>query len=827
MEKRIHLICNAHLDPVWQWEWEEGAAETLSTFRIAAGFCEEYGDFVFNHNEAILYRWIEEYEPKLFIKIQKLVKEGKWHIMGGWHLQPDCNMPSGEGFVRQALEGRRYFKEKFGVTPTTAINFDPFGHTRGLVQILAKSGYDSYMFCRPSEDFCHLPSDLFSWVGYDGSEVMARRAHGYNSGLGHATDKIKQVIDGCPEDDFTYCLWGVGNHGGGPSKIDLDKIAELQEEMKKIGVKIIHSTPEDYFKEVKDSGRTLPKHEGDINLWAPGCYTSQIRIKQKYRQLENTLFMTERMCAAAEANGLMAWPQKEFSDVTYDLLTAQFHDFLPGSSVQPAEEMAIRVLDHGLEILSRVKGRAFFALSGGQKKPESDEIPILIYNPHPYPVESDFECEMMLWDQNWNPEFSMPQVYQNENKLPTQCEKENSNLNLDWRKRVVFHTTLEPMQMNRFDCKYTRIPSKPVPSLQGDDKHYIFRNQNTEVYISKETGYIDRYVVNGKAYLKENTCSLDIIQDNCDPWGMTVISFPNKTDTFRLLSPKDGSEFSGIKTIIPSVRVIEDGEVRTVVEALFGYNSSRAVIRYTMSKTNSEIKIDVRLQWAEIQKMVKLSVPTLLDEPHCFGQVAYGEEELPVTGRENITQKYLLMNDNTAAVSVINDCIYGSSSENGIMKLTLLRSPAYTAHPIGDRDIIPQDRFTPHIDQGERFYSFIINAGGIEEIKGKIARSADIFNEKPMALSFYPSGEGEKTASAITLSGSIVQLPVFKKALDGKGYIIRLFNPSDKASEVTLTSPVLKINEELSLKQSLLIKPFEIKTLRIADGRLSECMLTE
>ena len=143
--KKIHLVCNAHLDPMWLWEWEEGAAEAISTFRVAADFCEQYDGFVFNHNEVTLYKWVEEYEPALFQRIQRLVKEGKWHIMGGWYLQPDCNIPCGESIVRQALIGKQYFMEKFGVEPTTAINFDPFGHSRGLVQILAKSGYDSYV----------------------------------------------------------------------------------------------------------------------------------------------------------------------------------------------------------------------------------------------------------------------------------------------------------------------------------------------------------------------------------------------------------------------------------------------------------------------------------------------------------------------------------------------------------------------------------------------------------------------------------------------------------------------------------------------------------
>ena len=102
----IHLICNAHLDPVWQWEWQEGLAEALSTFRIAADFCEQQDGFVFNHNEAVLYQWVEEYEPSLFARIQSLVREGRWHIMGGWYLQPDCNIPGGESIWRQILGGR-------------------------------------------------------------------------------------------------------------------------------------------------------------------------------------------------------------------------------------------------------------------------------------------------------------------------------------------------------------------------------------------------------------------------------------------------------------------------------------------------------------------------------------------------------------------------------------------------------------------------------------------------------------------------------------------------------------------------------------------------
>ena len=280
--KTFHLICNAHLDPVWLWEWEEGAAEAVSTFRIAADMCERFESFVFNHNEVTLYKWVEEFEPALFERIRRLVADGRWHIMGGWYLQPDCNMPSAESFVRQMLLGRRYFQEKFGVTPTTAINFDSFGHSRGLVQLMAKAGYDSYLFCRPIASQLTLPGDDFVWVGYDGSEIIAHRApEMYNSHRGQAGAKVSEWLEKNTARSVSSLLWGVGNHGGGPSYEDLRQIEALIAQTE--GTKIVHSTPEAYFRELRESGEPLPRHLSDLNPHAVGCYTSQIRIKQKHR----------------------------------------------------------------------------------------------------------------------------------------------------------------------------------------------------------------------------------------------------------------------------------------------------------------------------------------------------------------------------------------------------------------------------------------------------------------------------------------------------------------------------------------------------------------
>lgn len=826
--KKFHLISNAHLDPVWQWEWEEGAAAAVSTFRCAASFCHEFDGYIFCHNESLIYRWVEEYEPALFADIQALVKAGKWHIMGGWHVQPDCNLPSGEAFARQIAEGRRYFKEKFGKAPTTAINFDPFGHTRGLVQILAKSGYDSYLFCRPDPGHCTLPAETFTWVGYDGSTVTGQRAaEGYGTGLGHAVDAIRGAEGRDTKGLPNFRLWGVGDHGGGPSRRDIAAINEYIEECRARGIEVIHSTPEDYFADVKASGIELPRHEGDLNLWAPGCYTSQVLIKQKYRQTENMLFSTEKMYAHLMSLGRLTYPEAEMGEVLYDLLTVQFHDILPGSSIRAAEEMAVRMLDHALEILSRLRARAFFALSENQPEAVEGEIPVLVYNPHPYEVTGDFECEFMLADQNWGAGFTMPRVFKDGVYLPSQCEKENSNIPLDWRKRVTFRATLSPMAMNRFDVRLKLIDGKPVPdatALGGDDPEYfVYKTPHMTVEIDRKSGLIHRWLVGGENYLGAGACGIDVLRDLEDAWGMTMTAWKDKIGAFSLLSTDESTRFSSQDDPLPPIRITEDGDVRMVIEVVLGYETSRAVLRYKLSKQAPVIDVELIVHNCETQKMFKLALPIALPDPKPAFEVAFGEEPLRTDGTECSGHKYLTVTSrNGCRLTVYNRGTYGASYENGQLYLTLLHSPGYTTHPLGDRRVLPADRWSDHMEQGERRFAFRLTAGDVADTV--MAREALAFNEEPMVLSFFPRGGNTARAvrgdqSFVTLTGNAVVMTALKPTADG--LFVRVFNPLDQETACTLTCPVLGLSQELTFT------PYEVKTLKLTPHACVLCPMDE
>ena len=148
-KKKIHLIGNAHLDPVWLWRWQEGYSEAKATFRSALDRMKEYPHFKFTSACSIYYKWIEETDPSMFEEIKARIKEGRWCLVGGWIIQPDCNLPSGESFARHSLYGQGYFKEKFGTTAKVGYNVDSFGHNGNIPKILRKSGMDSYVFMHP------------------------------------------------------------------------------------------------------------------------------------------------------------------------------------------------------------------------------------------------------------------------------------------------------------------------------------------------------------------------------------------------------------------------------------------------------------------------------------------------------------------------------------------------------------------------------------------------------------------------------------------------------------------------------------------------------
>lgn len=824
-KQRVHLIANAHLDPVWLWNWEEGAAEALSTFRSAAQIAEQTPDFIFNHNEALLYEWIEEYDPALLERIRTLVKAGKWSVMGGWYLQPDCNMPSGESLVRQILIGRKYFEKFFGKRPKTAINFDPFGHSVGLVQILAKSGFDNYLICRPDEKFLKLPGDVFWWEGVDGSRVLCRRAGElYNSHVGRVKEKIDICLKNADPSLPACALWGVGNHGGGPSREDIATLENLKRTDDQRD--FVHSTPDNYFDDLREAEADYPVFRGEVGRWAVGCYTSAIRIKQKHRALENALFVAEKIGSTAAALSGMSYPREALSEALRDLMFSEFHDILPGSCIASAEENSLRLIDHGLEIASRVTTRAFFSLARSEAPAKPDNIAIFAYNPHPWTLFWPIDCEFQLPYQNWGPEFVDVDVKQGETTLPHQFGKEESNVPIDWRKRVIFRAELRPMALTRFDVLLKKVPTDTRKPAFEINRNFAFRTSRYEVQIRAADGRLDFKEIDDHGILCQGGAALTIVDDSYESWGSTITRFGNNLGEFALLSAEEAAKFAGVEqSTFHPLRVIEDGPVRTVVEALMGWGDSRAVVHYAVMRDLPWIGVDVKVNWRESNRCLKLSFPMGFDSNLFETQSAFSNHIMPMDGTECAQQKYCLVSDTrkNVAMGVINDGVYGCDYREGSMRATLLRSPAYSAHDLENRKVLRDDRFTSRMEQGERSYRFWLFGGDAHRVRREIDSLAASCNERPLAITMSPGGSGNSLPSFITASNHQIVLTALKVMESTNDWILRAFNPIGEAQvcEFVFANKALTVHGRFA--------PFEIKTWRVNfnEGLAEESNLIE
>ncbi len=799
MKRKVHLICNAHIDPIWQWDWQEGAAAVISTFKSAVNLAEEF-DYIFCHNEVTVYKYVEEYAPLLFKQIQELVRQGKWHIMGGWYLQPDCTMPSGESFVRQIKVGHKYFKEKFGVAPKTAINFDPFGHTRGLVQIITKCGQDSYLHMRPGRHELELPDEQYIWVGFDGSEIKVNRTTEYRSLLGHSVDKIKQDIK-YRDNPVIASLWGVGNHGGGPSRSDLKQIKEFIKESMDNDIEVLHSTPEQFFADINPTVRL----ETSIYLCMPGCYVSMSKLKRLHIELENQLYFAEKICSVAAINGLMEYPTDTMNSITEDLLNSEFHDVLPGTVIKSGEENGIKILHHGLLDAEKMTTRAYFAMLAKEDAAKEGEYPVFAFNPHPYEFDTDIECEFMLADHNWDTSIvSNVTVYDEQNNLLTsQTIKEESNLNLDWRKRIVFSSKLKPMSMNRFRFDVEFVPSKE----NKIEETYIVKDDHKYMEIDSKTGLLKSFCINGKEYIK-NAFQPVVFDDNADPWGMAkeqLSRLGTNPQNFTLCEKPQGV-FGGLK----SIEVIEDGPIYLGIEAFFEKDNSKIQVKYKLYKNRDYIDVDVTVFWQDIDKILRLAIPANI-EGKLIGHTAFGTDELFKDGRENVSHRFLALDDGNQCLAVFNNCTYGSMFENNTMYISLLRGAAYCTHPIEDRQLVPENRYIKRIDQCEHTYSFRIAVTNREALE----RMALEFNQRPFVQNVFPtalctSNDREKT---LVIDNNNIVLVAFKKSIDEEGYIIRLMNNSEYSANTKIS--IGSQNVELSFGK------FEVKTV-VYNGAFQE-----
>lgn len=382
MKRKIYVITNSHMDPIWLWRLREGRSTWINTCRTVVRMMEKYPFLKFTRSSSICYRWIEECDKQLFRKIVKLVDAGRWELIGGWVEQSDTIITPGESLLRQAEHAKKYFMDKFGRDVRIAYSVDSFGQNAGLPQILKKSGFDYYTYMRPMANEKAMP-DSFRWKCEGGADeiITFRVRHSYCTQQhiqGEVfTEHFKKAI-GTDEYSLSVFFFGVGDHGGGIYENQLHLLLSFQDQYD-----LEFCTLEHYFHQLEK--KKLPVVTGELTHHSPGCYAAVGEIKEWMADCEKNLRKAEKLNLQIRSSDQLKESRKLY-DAWDKLLFNYFHDIYSGTCIGDSYRHEIRDLcgavnDTAVESMERSLCRIGSAVPSRKFMTEGG---VLLWNPNSF-----------------------------------------------------------------------------------------------------------------------------------------------------------------------------------------------------------------------------------------------------------------------------------------------------------------------------------------------------------------------------------------------------------------------------------------------------------
>jgi alpha-mannosidase len=847
----VHMIGQAHLDPVWLWRWTEGRAEALGTTQSAVDRLAEYPGFHFTRGESQVYSWIEAENPALFAQVKQAIAEDRWHVVNGMVIQPDMNIPGGESFVRQVLLGKRYARDHLGLEPTVAYCVDSFGHASTLPQILRQCGFDAYVFMRPGPHEKDLPANVFWWQAPDGSRILTFRIAGaYTTWSTDQEAHILQAVAARPEGlDATMCFFGVGNHGGGPTKAQIDNVLELAAKYRDAApasgpdLDIRFSWPDAFFDAIRPQAATLPVVADELQYHAVGCYSVNSALKTAHRQAENRLLLAERLAVMAELWAGAPVPQARLDELWHTLAFNQFHDTLGGSSIKVAEDDAIAELT-GLAAKAGVLADDAARAVTNRIDTGGPGATVVVFNPAATAATTYIEYEPWTGWQQWDEygwglvdDTARPVAYQNIDPHEALSEP-NGRI-----RRLLFHTTLPAAgyRVFRFAPGLPRVdvtnggdaangrgmrsggdslpdlaivvPPDLVPlRVHADNTAAEMENEFLQVRLDRATGNIVSCIdkASGLELVGPGGWNVgEVIDDHSDTWSHGVQRYGSAMGTF----------------CDAKISVGDTGplQVSLLVERTYGASTWQQQI--VLRSGEREILVRNWLTWLEPWRMVKLACDVNTASPTSAHDVPFGWLERPCDGHEVPTHMWMDVSgpthDHIIGLALLNDGKYGCDVSGSTLRLTILRCAPYAyhePHPFGTRQ-----RYD-WVDLGSQSFTFILcpHVGNWRDTD--IVPLARSLNQLPLLVTMHAHpGDLPLAASLYSVDNAGVEVTACKRAEDGNGYILRLADVHGRGSRTTLTW----IGQPFVLD----LAPFEVMTVRLrqqgGEWKMERCDMLE
>lgn len=803
----LYMVGNAHIDPVWLWQWQEGLHQVRATFRSALDRMEEYDDFVFTCDSVAYLHWVERADPEMFATIGRRVAEGRFVVVGGWWIEPDCNLPHGESFVRQALYSQRFLQEHFGLTATVGCNLDPFGHAATIPQLLAGSGMNAYLFLRPEPKEKVLPGEVFWWACPDGSRVLAYRVPYAYCSPGEALGPfLEKVLERAPADGADLMvLYGVGNHGGGPTRQNLDSISQI--DAADNGLRLVLSSPRQYFDAM--AGRAdLPTYTGDLQHHAVGCYSAHSGVKVWNRRAEHMLMAAERWSTVAERIAGVAYPGDRLAEAWKLVLFNQFHDTLAGTAIAPAYEDARDQYGYASTVAADALNVAVQSVTRRLSiDAKEGSVPLVVVNTLPWAVSADVEFEL----EGTSTKDVGAVDEQSGRAVPLQRIPSLATLGGRHR-RLVLAADVPALGYRLYRLRPLGQQS-PVPTPADQDLR--LENEHLRVEISATTGWVASFFdKDAKAELAPARSGPHAVvrEDTSDTWSHDLVSYDEAlAGTFACRS----------------ARVVEDGPVRKVIEVESTFGSSRLMERFVLGRRARHLEVRASLNWQEQQRVLKLRFPSALQGAEATFSVPYGQIGRPNQGSEEVAQAWVdvtgkLSGGQRAGWSLVNDGKYAYDVEGAEIGMTVARSPVFAWHDPHKLD--PGERYE-YLDQGWQHFTYGLCPHGAAPWAAPTARLAEELNERPMAfLEHFHPGDLPPAQSFADDGGEQVMLSVIKRAEDGGAVVLRAYETTGEAHRASIEVPFA------SRKIEATFGPGEIKTFLVPDagaGEVREVSLLE
>jgi len=780
-----YAVGNSHLDLAWLWPLHETYRKTSRTFAAQLRHMEEYPEYKFIQSQPASYEMCKKYYPELYARIKEAVKGGQWIADGAMYVEPDTNLTSGESLVRQLLYGKKFYKEEFDVDSEILWLPDTFGYTSALPKILNGCGV-KYLVTQKifwsyneAESF---PYHYFKWRGNDGSEITSflPTCYTYTPHPVHMNTTWKERCQTRDLDSFLI-PYGYGDGGGGPTRDHIEYA--LRQKNLEGGVKIKMAGPKEFFEDMEAKGGPKHTYSGELYFTAHrGTYTSQALVKKNNRKSEFALHNAEFWNAVAGLEG-KSYPAEELEKNWKEVLLYQFHDILPGSSIE----------------------KVYVEANAGYKALQ-EKVNNLTEQAQNYLLKEDEEAVSVLNSLGFERKALV--------KLPNRFEK---GAVLSDGTQIPVYPTENGLTAVVSVPSYGAVSLRPAKEdisveeslvkAEVTEDGFVLENKFVKAVISSK-GEVTSFVVkeSGREIASGNMNHFQVYKDVpriFDAWDI---------DSNYILQEVDGA--FDVKT-----ELVEQG-VQAVLKVTGKISESTFTQYIRLEKGSKRLIFDTEVDWKELHRLLKVGFPVRVYAENGINEMQFGYVERPAHRSrqydkdrfEVCNHRYSALCERSHGAAILNDCKYGVSMNDNRLELTLLRASA-----------CPEMRADNHVHH----FTYAFTAWEGDFMHADVVKQGYEVNVPVEVM------KGALDMSFMSVDKENIIIDTIKMAEDGSGdIIVRLYESKKATVDATvrvalpsykayLTDMLENVKEELDVTENgvaLTFHAFEVKTIRFVKG---------